>query len=37
MRNAYKILVAKSEEKIPLGIRMREWEDNTKMNLKEIG
>jgi hypothetical protein len=35
IRNAYKILVGKSERKIPPG-RPR-WEDNIRMDLREIG
>jgi hypothetical protein len=33
MRNAYKTLVGKPERKRP----MHGWEDNTKMDLREIG
>jgi hypothetical protein len=36
-RNAYRIFVGKSEGKRPLGIPRRSWEDNIKMNLREIG
>jgi hypothetical protein len=36
MRNAYKILVGKPEGKRPLGRPRRRWEDNIKMNLREI-
>jgi hypothetical protein len=35
--NAYKILVRKPEGKRPLGRPRRRWEDNIKMDLKEIG
>jgi hypothetical protein len=35
-RNAYRILVGKPEEKRPLGRPVRTWEDNIKMNLREI-
>jgi hypothetical protein len=35
-RNAYKILVGKPEEKRPLGIPRRRWEDNIKIDLREI-
>jgi hypothetical protein len=35
--NAYKILVTKPEEMIQLGRRRRRWDDNIKMDLKEIG
>jgi hypothetical protein len=36
-RNAYRILVGKPEGKRPLGRPRRKWEDNIKMDLKEIG
>jgi hypothetical protein len=36
-RNAYRILVGKPEGKRPLGITRRRWEDNIKMDLREIG
>jgi hypothetical protein len=36
-RNAYKILVGKPEEKRPLGRPRSRWEDNIRMNLREIG
>jgi hypothetical protein len=36
-RNAYRILVGKSERKIPLGRPRRRWVDNIKMDLREIG
>jgi hypothetical protein len=35
MRNAYKMLVRKSEGKIPLWIPGHRWEDNIRMNLGE--
>jgi hypothetical protein len=35
-RNAYRILVGKPEEKRPLGRLERRWEDNTKIDLREI-
>jgi hypothetical protein len=35
MRNAYKILVGKPEEKRPLRRPGLRWEDNIKMGLKE--
>jgi hypothetical protein len=35
-RNAYMILVGKPEEKRPLERLRRRWEDNIKMNLREI-
>jgi hypothetical protein len=36
-RNAYKILIGKPERKKPLGRFRRRWEDNFKMNVREIG
>jgi len=36
MRNAYKILVEKSEAIRPLGSLRHRWEDNVKIDLKEI-
>jgi hypothetical protein len=36
-RNAYRILVVKSEEKRPIGRPRRRWEDSIKMDLREIG
>jgi len=36
MRNAYKILVGKPEGKRPLGRPRRRWEDNIRMDLREI-
>jgi hypothetical protein len=35
-RNAYRILVGKPEGKRPLGIPRYRWEDNIKMDLREI-
>jgi hypothetical protein len=35
--NAYRILVGKSEGKRPLGRFRRRWEDNIRINLREIG
>jgi hypothetical protein len=35
--SACKILVRKSERKIPLGRHKRRWKNNIKMELKEIG
>jgi hypothetical protein len=37
MRNAYKILGGKPEWKGPLVRLKRRWEDNLRMDLKEIG
>ncbi|KAJ4435442.1 hypothetical protein ANN_18057 [Periplaneta americana] len=36
-RNAYRVLVRRSEGKIPLGRPRRRWEDNIKMDLREVG
>jgi hypothetical protein len=36
-RGVYRILVGKSEGKIPLGRPRRRWEDNIKMDLQEVG
>jgi predicted membrane protein len=36
MRDAYKILVGKSEGKIPVGRPRSRWKGNIRMNLKEI-
>jgi hypothetical protein len=35
--NARRILVGKPERKRPLGRLRRRWEENIKMNLREIG
>jgi len=37
MRNAYKILVGKPEGKRPFRRSRHRWEDNIRMDLKEIG
>jgi hypothetical protein len=37
MRNAYKILVIKSEGKKPNGRPRHRWLDNMKMDVKEMG
>jgi hypothetical protein len=37
MRNAYKILVGRPEGKRPIGKPRSRWEDNIKMDLREIG
>jgi hypothetical protein len=37
MRNAYNILVGKPEWKRPFGRPRHQWEDNIKMDLREIG
>jgi hypothetical protein len=36
-RGVYKVLVGRPESKRPLGRPRHRWEDNIKMNLKEIG
>ena len=36
-RNAYRVLVGKTEEKRPLGRPRRRWEDNIKVDLMEVG
>jgi hypothetical protein len=35
-RNAHRILVGKSEKKRPLRRRRRRWEDNLRVDLREI-
>ncbi|KAJ4440219.1 hypothetical protein ANN_08358 [Periplaneta americana] len=35
-RNAYRVLVRRPEEKRPLGRPRRRWEDNIKMDLREV-
>jgi len=34
-RGVYRVSVGKSEGKRPLGLPMRRWEDNIKMDLQE--
>jgi hypothetical protein len=36
-RGAYRILVGRPEGRKPLGRLRRRWEDNTKMDLQEVG
>jgi hypothetical protein len=36
-RGVYRVLVGRPEGKIPLGRPRRRWEDNIKMDLREIG
>jgi hypothetical protein len=36
-RNAYRLLVGKTEGKRPLGRPRRRWVDNIRMNLGEVG
>ena len=35
-RSAYRVLVGKPEGKRPLGSPRRRWEDNIKMDLREV-
>jgi hypothetical protein len=37
VRGAYNILVGRPERRRPLERRRRRWEDNIKMDLREIG
>jgi hypothetical protein len=36
-RGVYRVLVGRPEGKRPLGRPRRRWEDNIKLNLREIG
>jgi hypothetical protein len=36
-RGVYRVLVGKPEGKRPMGRPRRTWEDNTKMDLEEVG
>ena len=36
-RSAYRVLVGKPQSKRPLGRPRRRWEDNIKMDLREVG
>jgi hypothetical protein len=36
-RGVYSVLVARAEGKRPLGRSRRRWEDNIKLDLREIG
>ena len=36
-RNAYRVLVGKSEGERPLGRPRRRWEDTIRMDLREVG
>jgi hypothetical protein len=36
-RDAYRVLVVRPEGRRPLGRPWRRWEDNIKMDLKEVG
>jgi hypothetical protein len=37
MKNAYKIVVGEPERKRPPGTPRRRWENNIRMDLREIG
>jgi hypothetical protein len=37
MRNTYNILIGKPEGKRPLGRPWYRWEDNIRMDLREVG
>ena len=37
IRSAFNILTGEPNVKRPLGMRRRRWEDNIRMDLKEIG
>ena len=37
MRGIYRVLMGKLEGKRPLGRPRRRWEDNIKMDIKEVG
>jgi hypothetical protein len=37
MRNVYKILIGKADGKRPLGSSRRRWEDNIRIDVREIG
>jgi hypothetical protein len=36
-RGAYRVLLGKPEGRLPLGRPRRRWEDNIKMDLRELG
>jgi hypothetical protein len=36
-RSAYRVLMGKPKGKRPLGRPRRKWEDNIKMDIKEVG
>ena len=36
-RNAYRVLVGNAESKRPLWTPRRRWEDNIKLDLREVG
>jgi hypothetical protein len=37
VRNAYKIVVGKPEDKGPVDRSRRRWEDNIRIDLKDVG
>jgi hypothetical protein len=37
MRGAYRVLVGRPEGKRPLGRQRRRWEDNIKMDIRQVG
>jgi hypothetical protein len=37
MRNAYRILIREPERKRPLGRPRHRWEDNIRMDLRQMG
>ena len=37
LRNVFRVLVGKPENKRPLGRPRRRWKDNIKMDLREVG
>jgi hypothetical protein len=37
MRNVYSVLVGKTEGRRPVGRSRRRWEDNIRIDLREIG
>ena len=36
-RDAFRVLVGKPEEKKPVGRHRHRWEDNIKMDIREVG
>jgi hypothetical protein len=36
-RGVYRVLIGRAEDKRPLGRRRHRWEDNIKLDLREIG
>jgi hypothetical protein len=37
MRNGYEIVVGKPAGKRPIGRRIHKWEDNIRMDLRQVG